>query len=147
MFFFSFDVVFKEVPGEVSLCFSICGCPLQCKGCHSPYLFKKENGKFLDDDFYQKTLIDYQKYATCVLFMGGEWEKQELLSKLKIAKMLNYKTCLYSGLEDIDSEILAHLDWVKTGAWKDKLGGLDKKTTNQIFKNVKTGEVLNHLFQ
>ena len=28
------DIVWQEVPGEVSLAYSIAGCPLRCPGCH-----------------------------------------------------------------------------------------------------------------
>ena len=29
------EIVWQEVPGEVSLAFLCSGCPLRCQGCHS----------------------------------------------------------------------------------------------------------------
>ncbi|ANW96653.1 ribonucleoside-triphosphate reductase activating protein [Wenyingzhuangia fucanilytica] len=147
MYYYRFQIAFQEVPNEISLCFSICGCPLRCKGCHSPFLFKKENGEFLTNIMYQQILEKYKNYATCVLFMGGEWEEVELIKKLKIAKKMDYKTCLYTGLKKVDQKIEQELTWLKTGEWISDLGGLDKSTTNQIFTEVKTNKNLNYLFQ
>lgn len=147
MNYFEFDVTLQEVPGEISLCFSICGCPLKCEGCHSPFLFKKENGKELKEDTYQTILSRYRNYATCVLFMGGEWEKDELILRLQQARCLGYKTCLYTGLENVDIQLLNHLNWVKTGKWIPAKGGLDSVHTNQEFREVDTGKKMNSLFQ
>lgn len=33
--FCSEDVVWQEVPGETSLAYTLTGCPVGCKGCHS----------------------------------------------------------------------------------------------------------------
>ena len=41
------EIVLQEIPGEISICFTITGCALQCQDCHSPYLWKEENGKLL----------------------------------------------------------------------------------------------------
>lgn len=146
MFFSRFDVTFKEVPGEISLTYSICGCPLKCKGCHSPELRTTRSGEKLKRKEYINTLIDYRGYATCVLFMGGEWEFEELIFLLKIAKTLGYKTCLYTGLNNVSKAIEENLDYLKTGPWIKKRGGLDSENTNQIFKEVATGKKMNSLF-
>jgi anaerobic ribonucleoside-triphosphate reductase activating protein len=53
---------------------------------------------------------------------------------------------LYSGEKYIDISISQHLNLLKTGAWQQELGGLESTTTNQVFRNVNTGEKLNHLF-
>ncbi len=141
-----FNVVLQEVPGEISLCFSISGCPLQCPGCHSPFLWKNRNGERFTFNAYKDTLNLYYGFATCVLFMGGEWHPDELIERLKWAKSLGYKTCLYTGENQVDPAILRHLTYIKTGPWIQQLGGLNNPFTNQIFKEVKTDTVLNHLF-
>ena len=56
-----FQIVLQEVPGEISLCFSISGCSIQCKGCHSPFSWKKDNGSILTKRYFLKQL---KKYAT-----------------------------------------------------------------------------------
>lgn len=146
MRFAQLDIVLQEVPGEVSICFTITGCPLQCKGCHSPYLWKANNGKCLTPEIYKDILLQYKDFATCVLFMGGEWHPEELEKFLKTAKNLKYKTCLYTGYTTIPNSILQQLTWVKTGPWKADLGGLTSATTNQKFIEVATGKKLNYLF-
>ena len=146
MNYYNFQVVLQEVPGEISLCFTISGCPLRCEGCHSPFLWKKENGIKLKNKEYKEILFRYFGFATCVVFMGGEWYKKELISKLKYAQKKGYKTCLYSGEETIDPQIKKHLTWLKIGKWDYKKGGLDSSTTNQRFIEVKTNKQLNHLF-
>ncbi len=146
MYCYEFDVVFQEVPGEISLCFSISGCPLQCPGCHSPFLWKKHSGERLTFDSYKKILYQYYGFATCVLFMGGEWHSDELIARLKWAKKMGYKTCLYTGENEVAPEIVNQLTYIKTGPWVQELGGLNSPHTNQLFKDVKTNTILNHLF-
>lgn len=146
MNYHSIEIVLQEVPGEISICFSICGCKIRCKGCHSPILWKENNGKKLTKQIYQNTLDKYKGFASCVLFMGGEWHQKELIANLKYAQNKGYKTCLYSGKDMIDNAILKYLTWVKTGKWISQLGGLGSKTTNQKFIAVKQNKILNHLF-
>ena len=46
--YFNFDVVFAEVPDQVSLAINITGCPNRCPGCHSPHLWE-DAGRVLDE--------------------------------------------------------------------------------------------------
>lgn len=149
MNFYNIDVVLQEVPGEISICFNITGCNLRCKGCHSPFLWKIDNGEELTSKVYLETLSKYKNFATCVLFMGGEWHQEELIKNLRIAKKSGYKTCLYTGLDinDISPKILKQLTWLKYGQWKEQFGGLDSDTSNQKFIEIKTHKILNHLFK
>jgi anaerobic ribonucleoside-triphosphate reductase activating protein len=147
MYYHQFKIVLQEVPGEISLCFSISGCFLRCDGCHSPQLWKEKSGTLLTKKKFEEYLSRYDGFATCILFMGGEWHEEKLIELLKIAKHNNYKTCLYTGEDEISQPILKHLSWVKTGKWDSKKGGLDNKNTNQKFIQIKTNTILNHLFQ
>jgi len=146
MNYYDFQVVFQEVPGEISLCFYICGCSIQCEGCHSPFLWKEENGEPLTYTKYSKLLLQYEDLATCVLFMGGEWHEEQLVNMLKLAKDMQYKTCLYTGQESVSNSILNELDWVKTGKWNSRLGGLSSEYTNQKFIDIKSNTIKNNLF-
>ena len=92
MYCYDVDIVLQEVPGQISICFSISGCPLHCKGCHSPFLWKEGNGELLTDERYKDILNQYRGYANCVLFMGGEWHPDELVHKLATAKELGFDT-------------------------------------------------------
>lgn len=140
------DIVLQEVPGEISICFSITGCKIKCQGCHSPFLWNEKFGNKLTEELFQNTLLKYQNFASCVLFMGGEWCKDELIQLLNEAKKYGYNTCLYSGEDEVDQQIMKRLTWLKTGPWIETRGGLDSKNTNQQFIEVKTNKILNHLF-
>ncbi|WP_445955418.1 anaerobic ribonucleoside-triphosphate reductase activating protein [Yeosuana sp.] len=146
MNYYDFQVVFQEVPGEISLCFSICGCPLRCEGCHSPFLWKEQSGSVLTAKTFVSILQQYKNLASCVLFMGGEWQEEQLINLLTIAKSEHYKTCLYTGLEQVSESVLNELDWIKTGKWNPLLGGLSSEISNQKFIEIKTNTIKNNLF-
>jgi len=140
------SIVFQEVPNEISLCFSITGCKVGCKGCHSTDIWNEDFGTPLTNTTFTKWLMQYQNLISCVLFMGGEWQPSALIEKLTIAKNFGLKTCLYSGREHIDIEISQHLTFLKTGQWQPALGGLNSANTNQLFLDLSTGKKLNYLF-
>ncbi|MFP5519774.1 MAG: anaerobic ribonucleoside-triphosphate reductase activating protein [Bdellovibrionia bacterium] len=146
MNFYKTDILFQEVPGEISLSFYITGCPLKCKGCHSPELWTEKNTPPLHLNFFINKLEQYKNLATCVLFLGGEWHPEQLVTFLTLAVEHGYKTALYTGLDEIGPNITEKLNYLKTGPWKQELGGLNSRTTNQIFKDVKTNKILNELF-
>ena len=68
----SYDIVLQEVPNEISLCFTITGCPLACEGCHSEYTWDGSKGCVLSNELLEKLLDRYEDTISCVLFMGGE---------------------------------------------------------------------------
>ena len=37
-----YDIVFQEIPDEVTLALNLSGCPNGCPGCHSPHLQRDE---------------------------------------------------------------------------------------------------------
>ena len=145
------QIVWQEVPGEVSLAFLFSGCPLRCKGCHSADTWKEGIGTELTEDYLKGRLKRYHGLISCVLFMGGEWQPEALQKMLAIVAQEGLKACLYTGLEREELEavsdgILPYLTYLKTGRWQMELGGLDSPTTNQKFVDLRTGEVLNRLF-
>ncbi|MCP1660368.1 anaerobic ribonucleoside-triphosphate reductase activating protein [Neisseria perflava] len=145
------QIVWQEVPNEVSLAFLFSGCPLRCPGCHSADTWKVGIGKELTREYLQGRLKRYRGLISCVLFMGGEWQPEALRAMLEAVKAAGLKTCLYTGLERRELEALSDglvplLDYLKTGRWQADLGGLDSPATNQKLVNVHTGEVLNRLF-
>lgn len=141
------QVVFQEVPDEVSLAFTITGCPLRCEGCHSQDTWNRHLGEPLNLQSFKSYLTRYQLMISCVLFFGGEWCSEQLIEKLICARHLGLKTCLYTGLEKVPQRITQHLDYLKLGAWRSSRGGLNDINTNQRFYNVNTGECLNYRFQ
>lgn len=134
LYFSNPQIVLQEVPNEISLALSISGCPMACKGCHSKFTWQKNYGQELTD----ATLVDLitkNKHISCILFYGGEWQKNRLIELFSICKNFNKKICLYTGLdyEKVSNDLIAKLNFIKTGRYMESLGGLDKKTTNQKF--------------
>lgn len=148
MSFNSFEpqVVFQEVPEHISLAFTITGCQLGCKGCHSASTWNANIGLPLTSAKFEHYLTTYSDLIACVLFFGGEWQLDTLIQRLKQAKNRGLKTCLYTGLDILPAMLTPHLDFAKTGRWEAKRGGLASPLTNQKFINLNTGELLNYRF-
>ena len=147
MKYYDRQVVFQEVPNEISLAYSITGCDLQCKGCHSAFTWDGTMGTELTVIGLVNDLEKYGSLVSCVLFYGGEWHEDQLIQLLSVARRnYNLKTCLYTGRETVSDKILTHLTFVKTGRWIEELGGLDSPTTNQVLRIAHSGEILNHYF-
>lgn len=136
-----------EVPDEVSLVYTISGCPLRCAGCHSADLRNPDAGLVLDVVKLSVELRKYRGLATCVCFLGGEWHPEGLIPLLREARRQGFATCLYSGRTTVDDRIAVELDYVKLGPWVAALGGLDRPTTNQRFLDLRSGRDLTHRFR
>lgn len=132
-----YDIVFQEIPNEVSLAFTIEGCPNRCKGCHSPHL-RLQKGDKLDEVELKTILNKYKNDITCVLFLGGDAFHNEIYSFCKIIKdKYRLKTAFYSGFDMVNVKLFSVLDYYKFGSYKEELGGLNSPTTNQIMlKNI-----------
>ena len=73
----SFDIVFQEIPGEVTLALNLSGCPCHCPGCHSPHLWE-DIGEELNAELLSGLLARYGSMITCVAFMGGDQDPAEV---------------------------------------------------------------------
>lgn len=60
-----YDVVFQEIPDEVTLAVNIAGCPNRCPGCHSPQL-QQEIGEPLTPAVLAELLERYGDAVTCL---------------------------------------------------------------------------------
>ena len=140
------QVVLQEVPEEVSLQFTITGCKVGCKGCHSTDIWDEQTGEPLTPVEFEYWLDKYQGLVSCVLFFGGEWQPRLLINLLKTAQKKGLKTCLYSGLNSVSNEITQHLNYLKVGPYDNKLGGLASKKTNQRFYDLDKQTLINHKF-
>lgn len=147
LLFSSFDIVFQEVPNEVSLAINITGCPHRCEGCHSNYLWKRHG---LDLEEMIDTFIKEYPTVTCFCFMGGDQNKEQLKEILALVRVHGFKTCLYTGseLEDVE-DLIPYLDYLKTGKYEISKGGLDSESTNQKFYTIENKEtkLSNFLFR
>ncbi len=140
------QVVFQEVPGEISLGLTVYGCPHRCRGCHSSYSWKTGRGTPLTETYLQQLLSRYRGLISCVCFFGGDWQPEALLAALQTVRRAGLATCLYTGAEQVASSLRAELDYLKTGPWIAALGGLDAPTTNQRFWHLPSQTLLNHIF-
>lgn len=131
-------VVFQEIPCETTLSINISNCPCHCPGCHSTYLWE-DTGTILDINEINKLMDNYNGFITCICFMGGDRNPDEVNELAEYVKNhFNIKTAWYSGRDTISDKInISNFDYIKIGPYIEKYGGLNKKTTNQIlYKNI-----------
>lgn len=126
----SYNIVFQEIPDEVTLAITISNCPNSCKGCHSPQL-REDIGDVLTETVLAGLIEKYCHAITCVCFMGGD---SEVDSVQQLARFVHesspLKTAWYSGRKELPKNN-TFFDYVKLGAYIEKLGGLSSKSTNQ----------------
>jgi len=162
----SYDIVFQEIPGEVTLALNLSGCPCHCPGCHSPHL-AEDIGEPLDEALLDALIEKYSGLITCVAFMGGDANPAEVLRLAKHIKNptasetsgltakrsysdnvltgeAGLKVAWYSGrqqapfpLGEGGGEASCPFDYIKLGPYIEALGGLKSPTTNQrLYKRV-----------
>ena len=133
----SFDIVFQEIPGEVTLALNLSGCPCHCPGCHSKHLWE-DIGEPLTEELLDSLIDRYQSLITCVCFMGGDAEPEEVYRLATHVK--NLKTAWYSGRPATPDTFyipLSVFHFVKFGPYVEELGGLKSEKTNQhLYKRV-----------
>lgn len=134
-----YDVTFQEVPNEVSLVFEITGCPHKCNGCHSQFLWDYYGRPLLND--LDSVIQKYSGMISCVCFMGGDQNAQELHLLCQKVHQYKLKTCIYSGLTFSEFlELFKYsadcIDYLKVGPYIQNFGGLNESTTNQSFWKV-----------
>lgn len=128
-----------EVPDKIAVYFEIGNCIQNCKGCHSKHLqYDKCEGMTLNQMLsYTETQI--KKGANCIVLMGGTTNNIPYSQLATIINELSRHAplCLYSGSDDDELHNKLWLDcdltWLKTGAYKEELGGLASPATNQRF--------------
>ena len=140
--YLGYAIVFQEVYNETTLAFSISGCPYHCNGCHSQYLWEYEGDNLIEN--MEQIINKYGGYITCVCFMGGDQNMDELIEALRICKNIGLKTCVYSGSSDMlkFKDALPYLDWLKLGGYAERL-----KSYNHIEHGVKLATANQHLYK
>lgn len=125
------QIVFEEVPDEVSLAIEITNCQGHCVGCHSPWLREDIGEELTPDKLFG--LIEKNKGITCVCFMG-EGKDPEALKQLAMDIHTSYphlKTALYSGREEVEKEYDLYFNYIKVGPYIPEKKALNFETTNQ----------------
>lgn len=138
-------ITLQEVPGEVAVFFELGNCTLECPGCHSEHLWASKNPIPKAKQMWMEELVVYAKQqkdlgATAILINGGTTNHvplEDLWAAIHdLSKVL--PVCVYSG-EDENAHstkvLMSHpwLKWLKTGPWREELGGLWSPATNQRF--------------
>lgn len=131
--YYNFDIVFAEIPDEVTLAINITNCPNRCVGCHSPHL-QQDVGEKLTKEELERLLNTYKFDITCVCFMGGDRNPKTISELAQIVK--NYsptlKTAWYSGKDSFPEDFnVTNFNYIKLGSYQEKYGPLNKETTNQ----------------
>lgn len=137
----NFDIVFQEIPDEVTMAVNISNCPNRCPGCHSSWL-QTDIGDPLTTDSLDTLMNPYLNGITCVCFMGGDGEPGDVALLAAHVKDLypcepdldhaGLKVGWYSGNSNLPTGFdLTNFDFVKLGPYIEGLGGLKSPKTNQ----------------
>ncbi|HOY50150.1 MAG TPA: hypothetical protein PLX49_00215, partial [Prolixibacteraceae bacterium] len=96
--YYNYDIVFQEIPDEVTLAVNLTNCPNRCKGCHSPHL-QKDIGEELNEARIIALMDQYARAITCFCFMGGDASPSEVLGLARFIQVHypEHKTAWYSG--------------------------------------------------
>ncbi|MPS72834.1 MAG: anaerobic ribonucleoside-triphosphate reductase activating protein [Chryseobacterium sp.] len=146
--FIDHNIVFQEVPNEVSLAINISNCPLRCKNCHSPQL-QEDIGFCLTQDAILYIIKKYNRAITCICFMGGDSEPLEIEKLAIFVKSITpkLKIAWYSGKQKLPKAFqIKYFDFIKLGPYKGKYGGLDSLDTNQRFYKIIDDELIDMTF-
>lgn len=138
--YYNYDIVFQEIPDEVTLAVNLTGCPCHCPGCHSPHLWE-DIGEELDEAALRQMHAEYAGEVTCICLMGGDADPAavERLCSF-IQKEMGLRSAWWSGRAGLPAGIdLRHYDYVKTGPYIEALGGLKNPKTNQRLYRVVDG--------
>ncbi len=142
--FVSYDVVFQEVPHEITLAINLSRCPNRCKGCHSPHLMG-DIGEILDENAIDFLLQKYSSSVTCFCFMGGDNDPKSVEQLAKYVKQNTsnrIKTAWYSGKPLFPKDCsLSSFDFLKIGPYLEAFGALDSPYTNQRFYKIENGKM------
>ena len=131
--YWNYDIVFAEFPDETTLALNITGCPNRCAGCHSPHL-QADCGQPLDETALRGLLDRYGAAVTCVGFMGGDAQPEEVARLAAFVRdgWPRLRVGWYSGRSQLPPEIRPErFDYIKLGPWVEAQGPLTAPTTNQ----------------
>lgn len=124
-------VTFSEIPDHVTLCINLTNCPYHCPECHSKELWEDigtrlDVGKLCD-------LVEANKGISCICFMGGDNDLEELYHLFQFCPLLfkDLKIAWYTGRDTVPEELPSCLDYIKIGPYKSEFGPLNNPKTNQ----------------
>ncbi len=140
-----YDIVFQEIPDEVTLAISLTNCPNRCPGCHSPQL-REDIGDPLTNEVLEALLEKYHDAITCVCLMGGDGDLADIrriVLFLHTQQTTPVKVGWYSGRTELPEGFsIEGIEYLKLGPYVEKFGGLRAPTTNQRLYKVGSGGTL-----
>ena len=140
-----YDIVFQEIPDEVTLAINLSNCPTGCKGCHSPYLMQ-DIGEPLTTAILTTLLQKYGEDITCVCFMGGDaspFEVEKLALFLQCQTISPVKVGWYSGKQELpEGYDINSFQYIKLGPYIESRGSLKSEFTNQRLYQITNGKML-----
>ena len=131
-------ITLSEVPGKTSLFIEVGLCRIHCRGCHSPHLTCKTCDLYTDEQV-ERLIDSYRKkypVISTVVFMGGLHNTGVDRDTFRsLIERIHLPVAVYSGQDEDLEELLAwkNLQYIKTGSYVAKLGGLEENTSNQHF--------------
>jgi anaerobic ribonucleoside-triphosphate reductase activating protein len=131
--YYNYDIVFQEIPNEVTLAVNITNCPNRCDGCHSPHL-QTDIGEELNEERITSLMDKYASAITCFCFMGGDAEPQQVsvLANFVRVRYPEIKVAWYSGCTRLPERFdTSCFQYIKLGSYDEKLGSLKSETSNQ----------------
>ena len=148
----STGVTLNEIPNKIAYFIELGNCQNRCAGCHSPHLQQplSPNEMTPVDTIVDDAAQALQKGAQACVVMGGTTNDIEDDTLVYLLKSIGYffPVCLYSGDDDEEHDKgIAEAGlcrWLKTGSYKEELGGLTSPTTNQRFYRLEAQYVLGH---
>ena len=147
----NYDIVFQEIPDEVTLAINISNCPNGCPGCHSPFL-QKDTGEPLAEEILTYLLGKYGKSVTCFCFMGGDSDSGEIVRLaqfLHTQSLAKVKVGWYSGKQKLPTAFnTEYFQYIKLGPYIENLGSLKSPKTNQrLYKIGENGQMTDITFR
>lgn len=137
--YYSYDIVFQEIPDEVTLAINLALCPNRCEGCHSPHL-REDIGQELTQQELDRIVARYKDEITCVCLMGGD---NDIVSVEQLAfhiqNDLALKAAWYSGRKIFPCHC-EFFHFIKLGGYQPQRGGLKNRLTNQRLYQIEKGE-------
>ena len=146
------DIVFQEIPDEVTLAVNLSGCPCRCPGCHSKHLWG-EGGEVLDGEAVECMLKALRQEVTCLSLMGGDAQPAEVdrLAGWLRKRHPKLHIAWWSGRSLLSPQVsLNNFDYIKLGPYLAHLGPLKSRSTNQRLYRVVGGclhDITSHFWQ
>lgn len=137
------DIVFQEIPDEVTLAVNLSGCPCRCPGCHSKHLWG-DVGEPLTADAVECMLDHGPKGVTCLSLMGGDAQPSEVnaLAGSLRNRFPRLRLAWWSGRTLLSPAVsLSNFDYIKLGPYLSHLGPLKNPRTNQRLYRVDGGHL------